>query len=94
MSDLFGKLNSLRSVAVCEKQPYIADELFNLINEYGWRPVSKNPEFNGFYVVSCFSGGDQGEHKVGIDYFFGGVFTRRDVIAWMPLPDPYQPKGE
>ena len=71
----------------------------------GWIPCEKelppqpkeNPLYEGkaleIYLV-CTSDGDLPFRAFWNGEFFTQGFAREDVIAWQPLPAPYQPKGE
>lgn len=65
------------------------------LNNNGWIPCSeKLPEENQ-RVIGCFAHGTVTE--LGFyDGLFHGIYdyTTKVIIAWQPLPEPYQPKGE
>ncbi len=61
----------------------------------GWIPAKEKPAEDGFYVATM-SGAlvDQEEPFVGLAEFEDGEWVDGDdVIAWRPLPEPYQPKS-
>lgn len=65
-----------------------------LEQEPKWIPVSERlPEKDDLYLI-CF---DDGEYE--LSYFLNGefccnsAFSYSGVTAWMPLPQPYEPKG-
>lgn len=53
-----------------------------------WIPVSERlPEENGYYLTTTMY------HEVYCDYWEEDYFNRTEVvIAWMPLPKPYEPQ--
>ena len=54
-----------------------------------WIPVSERlPEKDDLYLI-CF---DDGEYE--LVYFCKGAFSYSGVIAWMPLPEPYEADKE
>jgi hypothetical protein len=64
----------------------------NKITTNGWIPYSEDiPKENGWYLVT---------NNLGVvqQQFWGASHWHklRDeaVLAWQPLPEPYQPKGE
>ena len=72
-------------------------EILKLTEQYnnGWIPCSERlPEENSSVIV-CFAHGAVTELA-----FYGGLFhgiydyNTNVIIAWQPLPQPYQPKGE
>lgn len=65
------------------------------VGNNGWVPCSERlPEENSS-VIACFAHGLVTELA-----FYGGLFhgiydyNTNVIIAWQPLPQPYQPKGE
>lgn len=61
----------------------------------GWIPCSERfPEENS-NVIACFAHGLVTELSF-LDGLFHGIYDYNTnvIIAWQPLPDPYQPKGE
>ena len=71
-------------------------------NSQGWIPCSERlPEKNGMYLVTQKRYSLDTRRMIGIetDYvqFSCGEWCRArflEVVAWQPLPEPYQPKGE
>lgn len=52
-----------------------------------WIPVSERlPQKDDLYLI-CF---DDGEYE--LDYFCIDTFSYSGVVAWMPLPKPYEPQ--
>ena len=82
--------------------PYFnaVETAIELLNETRWIPVSKEPKENGEYIVSLedsvypeasfFNGKWFMQPLNGIAREFGEY----EVIAWMPLPEPYRKDGE
>lgn len=66
----------------------IAIEALSEQPEPQWIPCSERlPEKNGDYLCSL---GDD-EHSIEVDTFAEDHFEIYNVIAWMPLPEPYKP---
>ena len=65
------------------------------VGSNGWIPCSERlPEENS-NVIACFAHGLVTELAF-YDGLFHGIYeyTTSVIIAWQPLPAPYQPKGE
>lgn len=71
----------------------------------GWIPCSERLPEEGKEVLVWYEYFRYGEYNtmfqtVGIGYQFDGFWsgdvngTKAKCIAWQPLPEPYQPKGE
>lgn len=62
------------------------------LEQTSWIPVSKNPKEEGSYMTTL----DYGEYglSVGQRFYYGKDYGWTDghVIAWMPLPEPYNPQ--
>jgi hypothetical protein len=73
------------------------DEMYNLLAEKGadicecWIPCSERLPETGSHVLVFLKDG-----YIGTDDYFSYGFDdfKDDVIAWMPLPEPYVEKGE
>ena len=60
-----------------------------------WIPVSERlPEEKGFYLVSVKNEHNRRYSKSCWFYGNGNWFARQEVIAWMPLPEPYKVESE
>lgn len=67
----------------------------------GWIPCSERlPEASGKYLVTIKWSDDSGEEHTNINtswykepYDAGWEWSNIDVVAWMPLPEPYK-EGE
>ena len=65
------------------------------VGSNGWIPCSERLPEEDTTVIACFSNG-----LVTELVFYNGIFhgtygyTEKMIIAWQPLPQPYQPKGE
>lgn len=65
------------------------------LNNNGWIPCSERLPEKGQMVIACNIHG-----AVFVVCFYNGLFqgcrvhTTDDILAWQPLPAPYQPKGE
>ena len=60
-----------------------------------WIPVTERlPEEKGLYLVSVKN--DHNRRYSKTCWFHGGDnwFARQDVLAWMPLPEPYKAESE
>jgi len=92
------ELTDEQVIDYCKKKGYkiIADDLFNLLSkpEPRWIPVSERMPRDGTWNI--FTDGKNisvERYKAdAIDHFFpnGRWFQLEDVIAWMPLPEPYR----
>ena len=73
---------------LCDKLNYVP--AIKESNEPHWIPVTERlPEVNGCYLVSVKNDHERRYSKTA--WFEKGVwFARQDVIAWMPLPEPYK----
>ncbi|HJC89566.1 MAG TPA: hypothetical protein H9695_01170 [Candidatus Mediterraneibacter excrementigallinarum] len=80
---------------VGECDEYIKERAKEIIRKHmndGWIPAKEKPAEDGFYVATM-SGAlvDQEEPFVGLAEFEDGEWVDGDdVIAWRPLPEPYQ----
>ena len=65
-------------------------EAFKALAEPHWIPVTERlPEASGLYLVSVKNDHERRYSKTA--WFEKDVwFARQDVIAWMPLPEPYK----
>ena len=84
------------------------DEIADLIKQYnnGWIPVSErfpNPEddvlprYRTKYLVQDKNGGMHVATFIkhnGFNIEGGAILSFRPIIAWQPLPELYQPKGD
>ena len=87
--------------SVLPMQPFEVEALDRVIERAkysgGWIPCSeKMPEQGGVYLVSyknphCFPNAAVFNGVMFLDNFMG---EDKHVIAWMPLPEPYQKEGE
>lgn len=61
----------------------------------GWIPCSERLPEENTSVIACFIHGAVMELEF-YDGIFHGIYdyTTKAISAWMPLPEPYQPKGE
>lgn len=72
-------------------------ECFDIVENFGWIPVSERlPENDGFYLATL-DGANVGENRpfTGLAEFEDGKWIDDEedykcVIAWQPLPEPYQ----
>ena len=86
----------------------LVDDLIEIVKQEaeqynnGWIPCSERlPEDGETYLVTnaesfgqchTYKGWYDGKHKI---WHMEGNFERKmNVVAWQPLPQPYQPKGE
>ena len=70
---------------------------YYLVTYHGWSNGDYLPKFDDTYVRRLHY--QRSEHFVGWNYphcvdEMAEADTNREVIAWMNLPAPYQPKGE
>ena len=70
----------------------LAFENDELMNKSRWIPVSENPKEYDRYLTYH----KDGKMHVGTWGLFGWNYGHyvEDVIAWMPLPEPYKKGGE
>ena len=101
-------LGYLEGDCFCDETDFrsLINDLENLPSaEPEWIPCSEHlPKKNGTYIVTekVFSVDDyhhKGKYQIKVEPvdFFGGAFMRApyfEVLAWMPLPTPYQPKED
>lgn len=70
--------------------------IFNVLPD--WIPVSKRlPEEDGRYIVTKRDERDDEEIYVTTSYYQNdeyGFFSEEEIIAWMPLPEPYKGESE
>ena len=84
----------------CPKFCYVIENAVKELKEHnnGWIPCSEQeePTENGKYFVYVQHYSNKDLYDVCIVDWFGEwkVSYNWNVIAWMPLPAPYQPKGE
>lgn len=81
---------------------YIIDRARTIEAEPRWIPVEERlPSEKGEYLVTyhpCYWDSVEPEIKVGIDFYRGRTTWAKKkyqrVVAWMPLPKPYERKKE
>lgn len=74
---------------------YALDKAIELIEQTRWIPVSERlPEKEGLYLVSVKNEHDRRYSKTCWFHGDDNWFARQDVIAWMPLPEPYKAESE
>ena len=75
----------------------IIEKLEEIREQYnnGWIPCSERLPEENTSVIACFIHGAVMELEF-YDGIFHGIYdyTTKAISAWMPLPEPYQPKGE
>ena len=60
-----------------------------------WIPCSERlPEKDGLYIVSVINDHNRRYSKTCWYHGHEKWFARQDVIAWMPLPEPYREDGD
>ena len=75
------------------------EEILSVIDKYGWHPISEPPPDKGWYLVtydcSCYDGNgiDTSMNEYNPLSFSGDHWGMCGVIAWMPLPEPYDQKN-
>ncbi len=66
--------------------------VLDLLEQTEWIPISeKLPEKEGLYLVSVKNDHERRYSKTCWFHGNGNWFARQDVIAWMPLPEPFEP---
>ena len=71
------------------------DMAFKVLEQTSWIPVSERLPEDNIHVLCQFTLGGMGECYLahGVFHVVGGlVMTCNEVIAWMPLPKPYEPQ--
>lgn len=84
------KANSLVTVDNCLYEAL--DLAIKTLEQTKWIPVSERPPEDYTHVLCQFTLGGMGECYLahGAFHVVGGlVMTCNEVIAWMPLPEPY-----
>lgn len=67
----------------------------NSENPNGWISVSERlPEKEGLYLVSVKNDHERRYSKTCWFHSENDWFARQDIIAWMPLPEPYKAEKE
>ena len=65
------------------------------INAQRWIPVTEQlPEKDGLYIVSVINDHNRRYSKTCWYHGHEKWFARQDVVAWMPLPEAYEPTKE
>jgi len=60
-----------------------------------WVPCSERlPEKDGLYIVSVINDRNRRYSKTCWYHGHEKWFARQDVVAWMPLPEPYRKDGD
>lgn len=92
-SFLYERLNRLNNDELYDIFSVIIDDMYNELPpvqpKSGWIPVSERlPERDGWYLISL---GDKTYGGADVDmYCKGWVKYGTHVLAWMPLPKPYE----
>jgi hypothetical protein len=85
-----------------EEREDLLDAAFRTIVELqeaqhpNWTPMSEPPKEKGFYLTSVKY--RHGETEIAVLYWVDGAWGERllgitaDVVAWQPLPEPYDPR--
>lgn len=92
--------------SLCEKEfceanrslgsAYDVEEEINRLKKFRWIPVTERlPEKNGNYLITYRlpwkSETGEDRYEVDMDYWQWNTWDDdNDVVAWMPLPDPYE----
>lgn len=75
---------------------YANTELYAFWKKHQWIPCSERlPEENGYYLITIKFYHLHNEVTIGCSFEDGEwfkVYKDDKVLAWMPLPEPYQPK--
>ena len=74
---------------------YDVNALKNVPTAQRWIPCSERlPEKDGLYIVSVINDHNRIYSKTCWYHGHEKWFARQDVIAWMPLPEPYREDGD
>lgn len=68
------------------------EELKSLREKSKWIPCSESLPENAMNVIAQFSSGTATELRYAGNGIFEGIYeySTRVIIAWMPLPEPYE----
>ena len=78
----------------------VVQKAFDALADDGWIPVEKRPPEEEQAVLICNKSGDiriaSGSYSTEIDGWIWYLDSRRvgPVVAWMPLPKPYESKED
>lgn len=102
MNDLISRSYILNIIEMWMKVPSYSESERNIMRaidyevrsapsaDPGWIPVTERlPDSGGLYFVTLVSGEVATSYFNGENRCFSGF---KDVMAWMPLPEPYHPK--
>lgn len=106
MSDYIDRQQAIDAVG---KEPYVADidgaptrvyrdvdvmwELYHLPSAQQWIPCSERlPKEYAEYLV-CYDNGECYVYWLDDSYWSRGLIEKENIVAWMPLPDPYEVKN-
>ena len=104
MNDLISRQAAIDAIKDLEKWYYatyhekrpttmaVVDTLTNLPSAPQWIPVTERlPEKDGIYIV-CLDDGSVFEYDYISKWWDDGAwqYCGKDVVAWLPLPDPYK----
>ena len=74
-----------------EKCEYIELALNNLSSAQQWIPVTKRLPDSDDVVLTCYEDGSISTNWVGVhDNIREWVYDKEHVVAWMPLPMPWE----
>ena len=91
---LCGKIKSMPSFSHSHtERPPFCELKPTLSTAQAWIPVTERLPENGYWLWSATSG------EVKKDFYWGGEWELAkkygyEVLAWMPLPEPYQPDAK
>lgn len=100
MDDWMSRLKDLADSLVIGHGDYlpIANNMYRFIMQYGWHPVSEKPYKSGLYFVTAkmtfvYYQRQIAEYDLEQDLWITeDTIESSDIIAWMPLPEPYKPE--
>ena len=105
-SDAFEKTLESAEIKARQDRKYVFESAINTIRgnlrnapsvqpEPHWIPCSERlPEEDEWVIITYKFLGDDNDLDVSIDRIRDGKWLSSHVTAWMPLPSPYQKRGE
>ena len=75
---------------------FVIDKAIQALEQTHWIPMSERMPEEKQEILACFYNGD-GDYKLMVTYrtdynYWKGVGRTGDMVAWMPLPQPYEPQ--
>ena len=105
-ADAFEKTLESAEIKARQDRKYVLESAINTIRgnlrnapsaqpEPHWIPCSERPPEEDEWVITTYKFlGDDNDLDVSMDRIKDAKWLSKFVIAWMPLPPPYQKRGE